>query len=69
MRVELDTLATLADLWPLYQEWKVLSNKASETTEATFPPDGVIRLEHLNLREKEWQNQLIQLEERPKKSN
>ncbi|EAF6527229.1 hypothetical protein D1X54_10730 [Listeria monocytogenes] len=66
MRVELDTLATLADLWPLYQEWKVLSNKASETTEATFPPDGVIRLEHLNLREKEWQNQLIQLEERQK---
>ncbi|EAF0351771.1 AAA family ATPase [Listeria monocytogenes] len=66
MRVELDTLATLADLWPLYQEWKALSNKASETTEATFPPDGVIRLEHLNLREKEWQNQLIQLEERQK---
>ncbi|EAG2429270.1 hypothetical protein B4960_09640 [Listeria monocytogenes] len=66
MRVELDTLATLADLWPLYQEWKVLSNKASETTEATFPPDGVIRLEHLHLREKEWQNQLIQLEERQK---
>ncbi|EAK9012529.1 AAA family ATPase [Listeria monocytogenes] len=66
MRVELDTLATLADLWPLYQEWKALSNKASETTEATFPPDGVIRLEHLHLREKEWQNQLIQLEERQK---
>ncbi|EFQ8451210.1 AAA family ATPase [Listeria monocytogenes] len=66
MRVELDTLATLADLWPLYQEWKALSNKASETTEATFPPDGVIRLEHLHLREKEWQNQLIQLEERKK---
>ncbi|EDN9633470.1 AAA family ATPase, partial [Listeria monocytogenes] len=66
MRVELDALATLADLWPLYQEWKALSNKASETTEATFPPDGVIRLEHLNLREKEWQNQLIQLEERQK---
>ncbi|MCJ38397.1 hypothetical protein DOV17_08250 [Listeria monocytogenes] len=66
MRVELDELATLADLWPLYQEWKALSNKASETTEATFPPDGVIRLEHLNLREKEWQNQLIQLEERQK---
>ncbi|EIX1153348.1 AAA family ATPase [Listeria monocytogenes] len=66
MRVELDALATLADLWPLYQEWKALSNKASETTEATFPPDGVIRLEHLHLREKEWQNQLIQLEERQK---
>ncbi|EAC9889891.1 AAA family ATPase [Listeria monocytogenes] len=66
MRVELDALATLVDLWPLYQEWKALSNKASETTEATFPPDGVIRLEHLNLREKEWQNQLIQLEERQK---
>ncbi|EAC8463550.1 ATP-binding protein [Listeria monocytogenes] len=66
MRVELDTLATLADLWPLYQEWKALSNKASETTEASFPPDGVIRLEHLHLREKEWQNQLIQLEERKK---
>ncbi|ECQ0708498.1 AAA family ATPase [Listeria monocytogenes] len=66
MRVELDALATLADLWPLYQEWKALSNNASETTEATFPPDGVIRLEHLNLREKEWQNQLIQLEERQK---
>ncbi|MGJ6624853.1 AAA family ATPase [Listeria monocytogenes] len=66
MRVELDALATLADLWPLYQEWKALNNKASETTEATFPPDGVIRLEHLNLREKEWQNQLIQLEERQK---
>ncbi|EAC8434311.1 hypothetical protein IT97_11345 [Listeria monocytogenes] len=66
MRVELDALATLADLWPLYQEWKALSNKASETTEASFPPDGVIRLEHLHLREKEWQNQLIQLEERKK---
>ncbi|HAO6014926.1 TPA: AAA family ATPase [Listeria monocytogenes] len=66
MRVELDALATLTDLWPLYQEWKALSNKASETTEATFPPDGVIRLEHLHLREKEWQNQLIQLEERQK---
>ncbi|EBF5841182.1 hypothetical protein FH027_09370 [Listeria monocytogenes] len=66
MRVELDALATLADLWSLYQEWKALSNKASETTEATFPPDGVIRLEHLHLREKEWQNQLIQLEERQK---
>ncbi|EGE9604133.1 AAA family ATPase [Listeria monocytogenes] len=66
MRVELDALATLADLWPLYQEWKALSNKASETTKATFPPDGVIRLEHLHLREKEWQNQLIQLEERQK---
>ncbi|EBF5151276.1 hypothetical protein FH008_08925 [Listeria monocytogenes] len=66
MRVELDALATLVDLWPLYQEWKALSNKASETTEATFPPDGVIRLEHLHLREKEWQNQLIQLEERQK---
>ncbi|EPD8069183.1 AAA family ATPase [Listeria monocytogenes] len=66
MRVELDALATLADLWPLYQEWKALSNKASETTEAIFPPDGVIRLEHLHLREKEWQNQLIQLEERQK---
>ncbi|HAO5827503.1 TPA: AAA family ATPase [Listeria monocytogenes] len=66
MRVELDALATLVNLWPLYQEWKALSNKASETTEATFPPDGVIRLEHLNLREKEWQNQLIQLEERQK---
>ncbi|EDB1281367.1 AAA family ATPase [Listeria monocytogenes] len=66
MRVELDTLATLADLWSLYQEWKALSNKASETTEAIFPPDGVIRLEHLHLREKEWQNQLIQLEERQK---
>ncbi|EBB5868610.1 hypothetical protein Y254_13405 [Listeria monocytogenes] len=66
MRVELDALATLADLWPLYQEWKALSNKASETTETTFPPDGVIRLEHLHLREKEWQNQLIQLEERQK---
>ncbi|EAG9431910.1 hypothetical protein DB724_02255 [Listeria monocytogenes] len=66
MRVELDTLAILADLWPLYQEWKALSNKASETTEASFPPDGVIRLEHLHLREKEWQNQLIQLEERKK---
>ncbi|MCU08690.1 hypothetical protein DWA49_08450 [Listeria monocytogenes] len=66
MRVELDAIVTLADLWPLYQEWKALSNKASETTEATFPPDGVIRLEHLHLREKEWQNQLIQLEERKK---
>ncbi|EHR3850029.1 TPA: AAA family ATPase [Listeria monocytogenes] len=66
MRVELDAVATLADLWPLYQEWKALSNKASETTEASFPPDGVIRLEHLHLREKEWQNQLIQLEERKK---
>ncbi|EAG9291029.1 hypothetical protein CW896_09445 [Listeria monocytogenes] len=66
IRVELDALATLADLWLLYQEWKALSNKASETTEASFPPDGVIRLEHLHLREKEWQNQLIQLEERKK---
>ncbi|EAE1328665.1 hypothetical protein ARW15_02300 [Listeria monocytogenes] len=65
-RVELDTLETLGDLWTLYQEWKALSNKASQKKEATFPPDGIIRLEHLQLREKEWQNQLIQLEERKK---
>lgn len=51
-RVELDTLETLGDLWPLYQEWKALSNKASQKKEATFPPDGIIRLEHLQLREK-----------------
>ncbi|EAD5764505.1 TPA: AAA family ATPase [Listeria innocua] len=66
IRVELDTLNTLLDLWPIYQEWKALSEKAVPLTEATFPPDGIIRLEHLQLREKEWQNQLIQLEERQK---
>ncbi|WP_187999144.1 ATP-binding protein [Listeria marthii] len=66
IRVELDTLTILSDLWPLYQEWKALDNKASQSLEASFPPDGIIRLEHLQLREKEWQNQLIQLEERQK---
>ncbi|MBC2249836.1 AAA family ATPase [Listeria sp. FSL L7-0123] len=66
IRVELDTLTILSDLWPLYQEWKALDNKASQAPEASFPLDGIIRLEHLQLREKEWQNQLIQLEERQK---
>ncbi|MBC1375165.1 AAA family ATPase [Listeria sp. FSL L7-1699] len=66
IRVELDSLNTLLDLWPIYQEWKALNEKATHSTEATFPPDGIIRLEHLQLREKEWQNQLIQLEERQK---
>ncbi|UHP09672.1 AAA family ATPase [Listeria marthii] len=66
IRVDLDTLSILSDLWPLYQEWKALDKKAARTPEASFPPDGIIRLEHLQLREKEWQNQLIQLEERQK---
>ncbi|MBC2185622.1 AAA family ATPase [Listeria sp. FSL L7-0253] len=66
IRVELDTLTILSDLWPLYQEWKALDNKASQVPATNFPPDGIIRLEHLQLREKEWQNQLIQLEERQK---
>lgn len=35
-RVELDTLETLGDLWPLYQEWKALSNKASQKRKLLF---------------------------------
>ncbi|WP_270995884.1 ATP-binding protein [Listeria seeligeri] len=66
IRVEIDTLTILLDLWPLYKEWKTLNDKAAQSTKVTFPPDGIIRLEHLQLREKEWQNQLIQLEERQK---
>lgn len=66
IRVELDTINTLQDLWPIYQEWKALEKKTLHTSETTFPPDGIIRLEHLQLKEKEWQNQLIQLEERQK---
>ncbi|MBC1483110.1 AAA family ATPase [Listeria sp. FSL L7-1509] len=66
IRVELDTLNILLDLWPLYTEWKTLDEKASSSVQTTFPPDGIIRLEHLQLREKEWQNQFIQLEERQK---
>lgn len=66
IRVELDTINTLQDLWPIYQEWKALEEKTLHTSETTFPPDGIIRLEHLQLKEKEWQNQLIQLEERQK---
>lgn len=66
IRVELDTINTLQDLWPIYQEWKALEEKTLHISETTFPPDGIIRLEHLQLKEKEWQNQLIQLEERQK---
>lgn len=66
IRVELDTLKILLDLWPLYKEWKTLEDKSSGLMKVDFPADGIIRLEHLQLREKEWQNQLIQLEERQK---
>lgn len=55
---------TLLKVWPVYEEWRFLQGQIEQLGSLAFPANGIVRLEHLEAREKELDAQLIQWQER-----
>ncbi|MBA3925892.1 ATP-binding protein [Listeria rustica] len=64
LRMEMEQEEALLKVWPVYEEWRFLWKQMEQLGDLDFPANGIVRLEHLEAREKELNAQLIQWQER-----
>lgn len=64
LRMEMEQEEALLKIWPVYEEWQFLRKQMEQLGDLDFPANGIVRLEHLEAREKELNAQLIQWQER-----